>query len=238
WLTPRQPACVLQCERLSASGETGVAGVPISLTRGRSLEQHISQHLCRLWAYVVSTQQLVHRRTRLTQMLTSLIAATALAASVGAAPTERQVWWPGLPDDAPWYRVTCYTSSRCPQTDSGSAYRLDVNNTLTTACTQLPPSMRSCRLERFPIEGGVPEENGCTLSLYWRHRDGQCQNKVMDLNPLVWQWGWTCGSVWGSSIQGYSVDCSQPAPGGMSRFAAPEIQKGENAEAEYGIGGQ
>ncbi len=172
-------------------------------------------------------------------MFASLFALTALAASAVAAPTERQVWWPGLPDDAPSYRITCYTQARCPQS-GGAAYTLNVNDTLTTPCTQLPRGVKSCRLERFPVEGGVPEENGCTFSLYWRHRNGQCQNKVMDLDPLTYQWSWNCGSVWGSDIQGYAVDCSKASGGGrrgLSRAAAPEIQKGVNTEAEYGIGG-
>lgn len=173
-------------------------------------------------------------------MLASILALTALAASAGAAPTERQnQYWPGLPEGSPSYRISCYNSYRCPQGGGGAAYSLDVNNSLTTGCTQLPAGIHSCRLERFPVEGGVPEGNACTLSLFWRHNNGQCANKIMDMDPLTWQWSWNCGSAWGADIQGYSVDCSQASGGqGVNRFSAPQNTKGENAEAEYGIGGE
>ncbi|BEI80779.1 hypothetical protein CcaverHIS002_0113080 [Cutaneotrichosporon cavernicola] len=172
-------------------------------------------------------------------MFTSLVALIALAASAGATNTERQnTYWPGLPDDAPWYRVTCYTSSNCPQNDAGASYTNNVNSSLTTGCTELPRGMHSCRLERFPVDGGIPEQNQCTLSLFWRYRNSQCQNKVMDLQPLTWAWSWNCGSVWGGDIQGYSVDCSQASQGTNRLAAPPQVIKGNNAEGEYGIGGQ
>lgn len=168
-------------------------------------------------------------------MLSALLLPLALlVAPASAAPTERQ--W-NYPDPSwPWYRVTCYTDPRCP-TRGGAAYTFESNSTLTTACTQLPAGMHSCRLERFPVPGGVPASNACQLEIFWNHRNAQCANPVMQMDPLVYEWSWNCGSVWGGSIQGYAVDCSRPAPrGGVNRVAQGTV-KGENAEAEYGAGG-
>lgn len=175
-------------------------------------------------------------------LVSLLVSVAALAAGATAAPApavaERYAGYYTDPT-WPWYRVSCFQTARCPwRGNDGAAYTFQSNSTLTTACTQLPAGMQSCRLERFPVPNGVPAANSCKLQLYWTHQNGQCANPVMDMAPLVWEWSWNCGSVWGWSIQGYSVDCTQPIPsgGGLNRFAGSTIE-GENAEASYGAGG-
>lgn len=157
------------------------------------------------------------------------------------SPGDPRPVYPSSNPNWPNWRITCYRTARCP-TAGGAAYTWDSvnNNSIVKGCTSLPAGMRSCRLERFPKENGVPAENACQLRLYWEHTNGQCANSIMNLNPLIFEWSWQCGSVYGADIRGWDVDCSKPSGrSGANRLAGDgnTHQSGENAEAESGVGG-